>query len=215
MRVDRIRSRPSKVLTARRCQRLKKDCRPSPTVRKRNGRSSASKTAQLEAKLDSIVSLLQTSGATSSLPADWDRTTPKSNQHVQHASPCQSGADSYISTALPSPPSTAASPGDCSIHDVCATLPISAETAEETLTQFRTQNLRILPFVHIPPHVTSAQLRQQKPFLWLCIMAVLTPGIIQREALFGKITNLIQQKLLIEVSASMDMLLGLMTFISW
>lgn len=46
-------------------------------------------------------------------------------------------------------------------------------------------------------------------------MAVLTPGIIQREALFGKITNLIQQKLLIEVSASMDMLLGLMTFISW
>lgn len=201
-----------KTLTARRCQRLKKDCRPSPTVRKRTGRSSASKTAQLEAKLDSIVSLLQTSGATSSLPADWDRATPKSNQN---ASPCQNGADSYISTALPSPPSTAASLGDCSIQDVCSTLPISPETAEKTLTQFRTQNLRILPFVHIPPHVTSAQLRQEKPFLWLCIMAVMTPGNIQREALFGKITGLIQQKLLVEVSTNMDMLLGLMTFISW
>lgn len=177
-------------------------------MRKRNGRPSASKTAQLEAKLDHLASLLQAGGTPAGPPT-------AQNCSSEHASPCQGGADTYTSTALPSPPTTAASPGDCSLQDVCSALPISPETAEKTLTQFRTQNLKILPVVHIPPHVTSQQLRQEKPFLWLCIMAVLTPGNIQREALFGKITSLVQQKLLSEVAPSMDMLLGLMTFISW
>lgn len=198
-------------LTVRRCQRLRKECRPSATVRKRTGRSSTSKTAQLEAKLDSIVSLLQSNGGQASLPSDWESVTPTS----QNPSPSQSGVISYTSASIPSPPSPAASTGECSIYDVCASLPISPETAEKTLTQFRTHNLKILPFVHIPSHITSKALLQEKPFLWLCIMAVLTPGNIQSESLFGKITTLIQRKLLVEVAPSMDMLLGLMTFISW
>lgn len=194
-----------------RCQRLRKECRPSASVRKRTGRSSTSKTAQLEAKLDSIVSLLQSSGGQTGLSPDWEYVTPTS----QKPSPSQSGVNSYTSASIPSPPTPAASLGECSINDVCASLPISPETAEKTLAQFRTHNLKILPFVHIPPHISSQALRQEKPFLWLCIMAVLTPGNIQRESLFGKISTLIQRKLLVEVAPSMDMLLGLMTFISW
>jgi hypothetical protein len=46
-------------------------------------------------------------------------------------------------------------------------------------------------------------------------MAVLTPGSIQRESVFLKITEFIHQKLLVDVAPSMDMLLGIMTFISW
>lgn len=79
----------------------------------------------------------------------------------------------------------------------------------------RVQNLKFLPFIYIPPHLTADQLRQDKPFFWLCIMAVATPVNIQRDVLFHKITMLIHQKLLIEVSPSMDLLLGIMTFISW
>jgi len=79
----------------------------------------------------------------------------------------------------------------------------------------RTQNLKFLPFVHIPSNLTADKLLQEKPFFWLCIMAVATPVPIERDALFRKITMLIQQKLLIEVSPSMDMLLGIMTFMSW
>lgn len=208
------RSRPCIGLTARRCQRLKKECRPSPTVRKRSGRSSASRTAQLEAKLDNLVSLLQMNGSSSGLPADWGSATPQARQN---ASQGQTGglASCAVSTGIPSPSSTASSPNNNSIPDACLALQISPETAEKTLSQFRTQNLKFLPFVHIPPHITSQQLRQDKPFLWLCIMCVLAPGIDQREALFSKISALIQQKLLVEVSPSMDVLLGIMTFITW
>ncbi|KAJ5678900.1 hypothetical protein N7462_007144, partial [Penicillium macrosclerotiorum] len=115
------------------CQRLKKECRPSPTVRKRNARSTASRTAQLEAKLDSLVSLLQTTGNQSSLPADWDST--------------------------------------------------SSEARQAALSNLAG--------------------------------ASTTSGNILNESHFSNITEIIQQKLFIEVEPSLDLLLGLMTFISW
>lgn len=46
-------------------------------------------------------------------------------------------------------------------------------------------------------------------------MAVLTPGIDEREVLFTQIINIIHQKILIDVSPSMEMLLGVMIFITW
>jgi len=218
--VYRRKPRISHGLTACRCQRLKKDCRPSPTVRKRSSRSSASRTAQLEAKLDNIVSLLQTAGA-SSVPADWESTTAKlkSNGHGLSGptAPVDAAVGAYASPGISSPSAAAFSPSstEYTVHEVCSTLPISPEQAEKTLNLMRTQNLKFLPFVHIPSNLTADKLLQEKPFFWLCIMAVATPVPIERDALFRKITMLIQQKLLIEVSPSMDMLLGIMTFMSW
>lgn len=63
--------------------------------------------------------------------------------------------------------------------------------------------------------MTSQQLRVEKPFVWLTIMAVLTPAIDRRELVFAQITNIIHQKILVEVAPNMDMLLGLMVFITW
>ncbi|GLI82001.1 hypothetical protein PoHVEF18_010399 [Penicillium ochrochloron] len=173
------------------------------------------RTAQLEAKLDSIVSLLQTSGAPTGISTDWEATSPATGQSTSqsHAS---TSACSYHSEGIPTPPATASPPRvSNAIEDLCAALPIAPETAEQTLSFFRTENMKYLPFVHIPSHVTSQQLRQERPFFWLCIMAVLTPGSIQRESVFLKITEFIHQKLLVDVAPSMDMLLGIMTFISW
>ncbi|KAJ5219111.1 uncharacterized protein N7498_001210 [Penicillium cinerascens] len=201
-----------------RCQRLKKDCRPSPTVRKRSVRSSASRNAQLEAKLDNIVSLLQTTGA-SSVPADWESATAKPQSNGlpgPTGAPVGGPIGAYASPGISSPSSAACSLSSIdSIHDICSALPISPEEAEKTLGLMRVQNLKFLPFVYIPPHVTADQLREDKPFFWLCIMAVATTVNIHRELLFRKITMFIHQKLLIEVSPSMDLLLGIMTFISW
>lgn len=209
-------------LMVRRCQRLKKDCRPSPTVRKQSGRSSASRTAQLEAKLDNIVSLLQATGSTS-IPAGWESTAPKSQSEMELGPPGPTGAPvgapvgTYASPRISSPSTAATSPSsnEFSVHDLCSTLPITPDQAEKTLNVMRNQNLKFLPFVYIPPHFTAEMLREEKPFFWLCIMAVTTPVNIHRETLFSKITALIQQKLLIEVAPSMDMLLGIMTFVSW
>ncbi|PIG86249.1 hypothetical protein AARAC_004667 [Aspergillus arachidicola] len=43
----------------------------------------------------------------------------------------------------------------------------------------------------------------------------LTPNLIKRESLFTKVHDTIYQKLLVETTPSMDLLLGLMTFMSW
>ncbi|KAJ5545930.1 hypothetical protein N7494_003515 [Penicillium frequentans] len=189
-----------------RCQRLKKDCRPSPTVRKRSSRSSASKTAQLEAKLDSIVSLLQTTNSNSGLPVDWDSSASGSKQ----PSPFHCHR-----TDIPSPPPTMPSPNNSSILHVCTSMQIAPDIAEKNIDDFRKQNLKLLPFMHLPSHVTSQQLRNDKPFLWLCIMAITTPGESKRNILFTKVTDLIHQEIIVGVSPSMDILLGLMTFVSW
>jgi hypothetical protein len=160
--------------------------------------------------------LLQTTGS-SSIPPNWESATAKRPSN-DPPGPTGAPVGAYASPGISSPSSTAAcspSSTEHSVHDICSALPISQEQAEETLGLLRTQNLKFLPFVHIPPHLTADQLRQEKPFFYLCIMAVLTPVDMQREHLFGKITMLIQQKLLIEVSPSMDILLGIMTFISW
>ncbi|KAJ5949626.1 hypothetical protein N7454_001210, partial [Penicillium verhagenii] len=190
-------------LITRRCQRLKKDCRPSPTVRKRSNRSSASKTAQLEAKLDSIVSLLQTTNANPGLPADWDSSASGSKQ------------PSPFAYRMPTPPPTVPSPNNSSMVEVCTSLQICPELAESYLNNFRKQNLKALPFLHIPSHVTSHQLRNDRPFLWLCIMVVCTPGESRRNMLSAKVTDLIHQEVIVGFSPSMDILLGIMTFVSW
>ncbi|KAJ5085829.1 hypothetical protein N7532_010600 [Penicillium argentinense] len=195
-----------------RCQRLKKDCRPSPSVRKRNGRSSASRTAQLEAKLDNIVSLLQANGGAPGLPADWENATTI-NTARPNILPCQATNLNSTPPGIPSPVPSA--PGDSPLVEFWKSLRISPEEAEKTIRNFRTNNMRYIPFIHIPPNVTSQQLRTEKPFVWMCIMAVLTPGIDQRDILFSRITDIIHQKILVDVAPSMDLLLGLMIFVSW
>lgn len=92
---------------------------------------------------------------------------------------------------------------------------MSPERAEQTIIDFRRSNLRFFPFLHIPHHVTAHQLRQEKPFLWLCIMAVSVPGYAKRDHLFTKITELIFREVFVDVLPTMDILQGLMTFISW
>lgn len=63
--------------------------------------------------------------------------------------------------------------------------------------------------------MTSQQLRMEKPFVWLTIMAVLTPALDKREIVFAQITSIIHQRILVEVAPNMEMLLGLMIFITW
>lgn len=197
-------------------------------MRRRNGRSAASKTAQLEAKLDSIVSLLQTTGSQSTVPAEWElsasgsgsgsgsKITSPDSQHAKgHGRPFQ-----YNEPDMPSPATTQAasapSPSVNHILDFACSLDISPEAAERTLAQFRTENLKFLPFIYIPPGCTSSQFRQEKPFTWLCIMAISFPGYHRRrDALVAKITEMVYQEIMVEISPSMDMLLGIITFICW
>ncbi|UDD59335.1 hypothetical protein AFCA_006757 [Aspergillus flavus] len=100
------------------------------------------------------------------------------------------------------------------LNDASNFVHIPSNISTRLLEQFRNENLNYLPCIHIPPHVTPQELMQEKPFFWYCLTAVLTPNLIERESLFTKVHDTIYQKLVVETTPSMDLLLGLMTFMS-
>jgi hypothetical protein len=100
-------------------------------------------------------------------------------------------------------------------HDILTFLYVPPAMAQKYLDQFRTHNLQYLPFVHIPHEMTSELLQANYPFFWICIMEVLTTKNPEKCDSFRKITKHIHQRIMVDVSPSMDLLLGIMTFISW
>ncbi|CAI7584201.1 unnamed protein product [Penicillium discolor] len=173
-----------------RCQRLNKECRPAQTVRKRNKRPSGSNTAHLEAKLDWIMSAFEKSGATPGLPPDWQPVNlGQGSRHdqSQSAPTTQSSPSvSSLSTAEEGPYPARFLPSYD--KEILSLIYVPPAMAQKCLDHFRTRNLQYLPFVYIPDNMTSDQLQQQYPFLW---------------------------RVMLDLVPSMDLLLGIMTFISW
>lgn len=79
-------------MIAPRCHRLDKDCNPAASVRKRTKRNTASKRAQLEDKLDDLVSLLRTQQTAQT----QDRTTEQ-----QTVTPCSLDYSPQIGSDAP------------------------------------------------------------------------------------------------------------------
>ncbi|KAI3210361.1 hypothetical protein CBS147311_1136 [Penicillium roqueforti] len=172
-----------------RCQRLNKECRPSQTVRKRNKPASGSNTAHLEAKLDWIMSAFEKSGVTPSLPPDWQ---PVDLGQSQRHEPSQSAPITQTSTRASS---STAEEGQYPEHflpsydpEILSLIYVPPAMAQKYLDQFRTRNLQYLPFVYIPSNITSDQLQHKYPFLW---------------------------RVMLDIAPSIDLLLGIMTFVSW
>lgn len=71
------------------------------------------------------------------------------------------------------------------------------------------------PYVYIPPDMTSLQLRQAYPFLWLNIMSVASKSVGQRQAFANQARNVIVQRVVAQSERSLDLLLGILTFVNW
>ncbi|CAG8043814.1 unnamed protein product [Penicillium olsonii] len=201
-----------------RCKRLKKDCQPAPRVRRPNQRSSAAKIAKLEAKVDHVLATLPTlQGSTAPGLPNWDPTALAQTQY--------DGFDQSKLGAAPTPTSiSSSSTGNKEIfaapflparNEVLSLLYVPPAMAQEYLDQFRTHHLQYLPFAYIPPDMTSDQLQDKLPFFWVCIMEVLTPLDAGKGDCFGRIAKYIHQRVMVDAAPSMDLLLGMMTFISW
>ena len=145
----------------------------------------------LEEKLDRLVTLLQ-------------------NQ--QNAS--RDGTEAPASTG--SPP-VAMSNFDLSI--AATILPCPGEPsplqADEYLASFRTHMLRFFPVVRLPSDMSSEQLKEEKPFLWLCIMSVACTSTSHQLVLGDSIRQIVGRELVYRGEKSMDLLLGLLIFIAW
>ncbi|KAI1080844.1 hypothetical protein F5B20DRAFT_539175 [Whalleya microplaca] len=198
-----------------RCSRLHKECRPSVSVRKRTARrSTAGRTAQLEEKLDDLVSILraQTAGnpaASSAYSQVSVNTALDMSEYMRNnlISPDETSKTHEIPTATSYPtPSSVASHNDVGLEPA---------QAEETLQLFREQHLKFFPFVYIPPETAAVQLQQRRPFLWLNIRTICCKSASQQQVLGLRCREILAQKTLVDLDRDIDLLLGLLTYIGW
>ncbi|GKT52447.1 uncharacterized protein ColSpa_12628 [Colletotrichum spaethianum] len=211
-----------------RCHRLSKACQPSNPIRKRSKKPPSSRTAQLEEKLDGLVTLLRQSGRPN-LPADLGADfnipgpIPSSATAARESfsemggmrggfGPASGGEDSERArgNSLPTPTQTD-SPEGTRFGDE---LP-SPDEAEALFEAFRGQNLKYFPFLSFKATMTAQELRAERPFLWLCIMTVAAKVTSQQLALGQRVRQVVSQKLLIENERSIDYLLGLLVILGW
>ncbi|OHF02992.1 hypothetical protein CORC01_01750 [Colletotrichum orchidophilum] len=223
-----------------RCHRLGKSCQPSNPIRKRSKKPPSSRTAQLEEKLDGLVTLLRQSGRPN-LSADLDVGANMSGGPVSSSSTTGAaaagrgqspemgdvrgggGGDGFESAqhfhkgdrgdrgaSLPTPTQTASPEGPGFGEE----LP-SPDEAEALFEAFRGQNLQYLPFLNFKATMTAEELRAERPFLWICIMTVASRVSSQQLALGQRVRQILSQKLLVDNERSIDYLLGLLVILGW
>ena len=209
---------------------MKKECVPSPPMRNRRNfaRPANGRVEKLEEKLDGLYALLQTATPASSTVVSSETSVEPSVARDMRPSTASTGhgdlgtsRDSFgPETALPS--STTNKTGSRLFESISATTEIpshmwpepSPVEAEAYLNIFRTVYLQYLPIVVIPSTLKASRLRQEKPILWLSIMAVTSTRSSQQVALSREVREMLVQQVL-EGARSMDLLLGVLIYAGW
>ncbi len=192
-----------------------------------------SRSARLEEKLDGLVSLLKAGGQSSAVAANIHPTAAiydsahlsnvRTNDETSPRSQTEGGSVKSVLNDYPpnlpvlTPGTTDSEGTSCNspasvLHDAVEPSPVEAE---EYLSTFRTHKSKYFPFVYIPSTTTAQQLRQERPFLWLCIMTIASRSTSQQQVLGSKVRNILAQEMLLKSGQNVDLLLGLLAYIGW
>ncbi|KAK4097264.1 hypothetical protein N658DRAFT_500654 [Parathielavia hyrcaniae] len=222
-----------------RCNRLKRECTLQPSVRKWNGRqTSSARISHLEDKVEQLVGLLSNNAANKPFQLENQNPEPEgrrlatplaSTELGSHGADdplpddhedCSdvSGHGPAIQVSLSSgsrlSSSTPRLPGMA--RELAASAKkITPQEAEDNLAQFRAHNAYSCPFLCLPPGMTSDQLSRERPFLWLNIMAATTRSLPQQRLMNQAITQHLALEMVVGDQRSMDLLWGLLVFMSW
>lgn len=228
------------------------------TSRKRvTKKTTSSRTAQLEEKLDDLVSILR---ATQAANANSDVNQHQHDEHQQQHQHQQqqlqqhdqhqprntlpqinsynnpagftSRLDSLATAATSSTPgshsstlhhgfsssdTTTHTPLDKASSNINDTSQLPEPTpaeAEKYLAKFRDWLIHF-PFMILPQDMTAAALREERPFLWLCIMNVTSMSVFQQLKLKDRVRQEIATRIVINHEKSMDVLLGIIVSLAW
>ncbi|KAK3379003.1 hypothetical protein B0T24DRAFT_144101 [Lasiosphaeria ovina] len=223
------------------CHRLGKTCEPPAPVRKRKARTPPPQqqppvgpNSRLEEKLDDLVSLLRSqAGEKQPQPPPQLVSTDLNTPSTTPGTICTN------SQSLPATPSTSANlqpqvtvDTDTSVIHVLRPAPdypmslspiledVSAHhfpalAADAQLDLFRRVFLPTFPFVHLPSSMTAADLRHQKPFLWLVVMCYTTKNAARQFAIEETVWQIVSRRVVAQHMADLDLLLGVVCFASW
>ncbi|KAH8175191.1 Zn2/Cys6 DNA-binding protein [Sarocladium implicatum] len=210
-------------LSCERCHRIRRTCEPAPLVRKRvSKRSGARAAADLQDKLDDLVTLLkqnqsQSQSGTGSTPSPSYHnaaSTPASDFSLHKSAEKRSGKSCFAAhteyhnphptwTILPDPASPPPPPD-----------PSPAE-AEEYFRIFKTTHVVNFPYISFSPDMTAAKMQAEWPFLWLTIRLNCCKSMNEKRYLELRVRQTAAQKLMIDLERSMDLLLGLISYLTW
>lgn len=91
----------------------------------------------------------------------------------------------------------------------------SIEESKGYLTEFRTQKLIYFPFIHLPACTAIERLQEERPFLFLAIMAVSSRSSSQRQGLGREVKQILAREFIVNNEGSLDVLVGLLVFLAW
>ncbi|KAJ6102366.1 hypothetical protein N7486_004793 [Penicillium sp. IBT 16267x] len=91
----------------------------------------------------------------------------------------------------------------------------SPSRADERLHFFRTRMLPSFPFIDLTPDMTSWYLRQERPILFQAIHTVTTFSTQERLPQVEELKRLLFTSALVKFQSSIDLLLGLLTYLAW
>ncbi|GAT28139.1 hypothetical protein RIB2604_02502140 [Aspergillus luchuensis] len=202
-----------------RCQRLDKECRQPATTRRSTKRRSAvskniSKTNRLENKIEDLVALLRAGvhpgNASTTLlrelaqlpenqkSASSNAASPPGRSDISMSSSGLNSVDTRRTNDTESTPEASLSDGGGSLSTGASAEHAMEPTgiqAEEYFTIFLTKMLPYFPCLYVPSGTTAEKLRRDKPFTWLCIMAIASKSSAQRRILFDRIKHTVAQRL--------------------
>ncbi|KAI0018841.1 hypothetical protein F4780DRAFT_495335 [Xylariomycetidae sp. FL0641] len=91
----------------------------------------------------------------------------------------------------------------------------SISQAEEYFARFRTMMLPSFPVFHLPDSMTFQKLREEKPFLWICVMCVASTSTSQQQVLGESIRGIIGREMIAKCEKNIDLLQGILVFLAW
>ena len=203
--------------------------------RRTGSRRQGSKVEKLEEKLDGLVTLIKsaTTGASGVLNTilvnsiSGDLVLPSLGQTYGTSAVSSIGYEGYNynkhihnGTSLPDfvftpAVSSTGSPSTNLPHLVHPAVEPSPEDAESYLDRFRTNFVKYLPFIVIPPSMTAHQLHQESPYLWLSIMTVASTRSPQQITLSKEVRGMFGREAYVEGTRSMDLLLAVLVYATW
>ncbi|EXJ84208.1 hypothetical protein A1O3_04875 [Capronia epimyces CBS 606.96] len=87
--------------------------------------------------------------------------------------------------------------------------------ATENLRRFREEMIPFIPYIYLPPDTTALQLRDTYPFFWLAVMSVASKSFKTRSSLGKQARKIIAQKVVAGDERSLDLLFGILTYVTW
>lgn len=192
------------------------------------------RTAQIEERLNGLVSMLQASGELphqgqqdDSTPDDYDESNNSPSQMTE--SPMANNPAHHVPNPKRAPsqpqqptewyiPQTYNSFGqaNCICRPAPGDAPPPPDTDDVALDLYKTQLQPLYPFVIIPANITAAHLRSIRPFLMSSIRMVTSfRSLRSMRAQMYVLKKHISDYMLIRSERSMDLLLGLIVILGW